>query len=160
MHYTSISLFAMQHLAQQLALVLQPKDVITLSGDLGSGKTTFARAVIQALSQATEVTSPTFNLMQSYDITFKDGRKDTLWHLDLYRLKQRAEAYELGLEELWKHCVLIEWAEIVMDWIPPENHLDITFDFGDTQECRTLVLKGSASWQQRLELFKLEPFTQ
>ena len=77
-------------LAQRIALKLKPGDTITLTGDLGAGKTTFARALIRALlnDADAEVPSPTFSLIQTYD-----APRLTLAHLDLYRLTEEQEAY-------------------------------------------------------------------
>jgi len=125
---------------------------VTLSGEVGSGKTTFARALIQALvTHPVQVTSPTFTLMQSYDIELAGGEAETLWHLDLYRLKHASEAEALGLRELWPHIVVIEWPEIIETMLPRER-LNIAFDFGATPESRTLRLRGNEAWRSKLHL--------
>jgi len=151
MIFNSLSIAQMQQLAQIVAGSLTSGDVVTLSGEVGSGKTTFARALIQHLSAgAPEITSPTFNLMQSYDVTLGNGAKETLWHLDLYRLKNKAEAEELGLSELLPHITVIEWPELIQNMLPA-NHLNIAFDFGRNQETRTLVISGNEAWQNKLK---------
>lgn len=139
----------MQALAKAFALRLKPQDVVTLEGDLGSGKTTFARALITALSPAeVEVTSPTFSLMQPYDVKLADGSAERLWHLDLYRIEDAAELAALGLEELWPHIALIEWPSIAAGVLPQER-LNITFNFA--AEGRTLAFYGNDAWRQRLK---------
>lgn len=151
MLFDSLNLSQMQYIAKSFAHILQKGDVITLSGEVGSGKTTFARALIGHISTVpVEVTSPTFTLMQSYDVKLKDDLQETLWHLDLYRLKNRAEAEELGMAELWPHVVLIEWPEIINDLLPG-NRLNIAFDFGKSRETRTLTISGDKKWQNRLQ---------
>src|SRR5262245_7521997 len=98
-----------RRLAGLIALKLRPGDTVALSGGLGSGKTTFARALIRALlgDPDAEVPSPTFSLMQTYE-TPRLG----LAHIDLYRIGSEAEALELGAsEEIDKGALLVEWPE-------------------------------------------------
>lgn len=94
-------------IAVQFAARLKPREVVCLHGDLGMGKSVFARAVIRALSgdEGREVPSPTFTLVQTYE-TPKGG----VWHFDLYRLKDPEEIFELGWEEaLAEGIVIVEW---------------------------------------------------
>jgi len=149
--FNSLSIVKMQSLARDLSHRLCPGDVITLSGEVGSGKTTFARAMIESIAPyVQEVTSPTFTLMQSYDVTLANGGQDTLWHLDLYRLKHPEEAEELGLRELWRHITLIEWPEIIEKSLPGQR-LDISFDFGKNHDTRSLRFGGDEAWQNRIK---------
>ena len=97
---------ATERLAHFLAQELQPGDLVTLSGGLGAGKTTLARAIIQTLADdpELEVPSPTFTLVQTYETPTA-----LVWHFDLYRLKDPQEAVELGIEDaLSDGIVLIE----------------------------------------------------
>jgi tRNA threonylcarbamoyladenosine biosynthesis protein TsaE len=108
--------------AAALAPQLRQGDIILLHGDLGAGKTTFARALIRALTgeAALEVPSPTFTLVQTYDTPLGD-----LWHFDLYRLKNSDEIYEVGWEEaLGGGLILLEWPERLGALLPPVR-LDI-----------------------------------
>jgi len=149
--FHSLPIGQMQSLAQRLAGQLGSGDIVTLSGEIGSGKTTFARAMIGAIAEGTpEVTSPTFTLMQSYDVKLADGVNDVLWHLDLYRLKNRKETEALGLDELWQHIVVIEWPDIIAP-VLPKKHLTISFDFGKNHDTRRLVFSGDETWQGRLK---------
>ena len=91
-------------LGRRLAGVLVPGDVIALSGDIGSGKTTLVRQVLLALGYGAEVPSPTFNLVQSYTAGGLE-----IWHFDLYRLKAAREAIELGFEDALDGVSFIEW---------------------------------------------------
>jgi tRNA threonylcarbamoyladenosine biosynthesis protein TsaE len=96
-----------QQLAVQLAAQAKTGDVFALQGDLGAGKTAFARYFIQALaSVSVDVASPTFTLLQTYDTS-----KGEVWHYDLYRIENEAALVELALEDATSHIVLIEWPE-------------------------------------------------
>src|ERR1700726_4803472 len=108
--------------AIDIAAALRPGDMVTLSGDLGDGKTTFARALIRYLAgnEATEVPSPTFTLMQSYDLP-----RFQVVHVDLYRTSGTAELAELGFDDLPQGAViLLEWPDRAGSWLPPDR-LDI-----------------------------------
>jgi N-acetylmuramate 1-kinase len=113
---------ATHRLAVDIANSLQPGDTVTLSGDLGAGKTTFARSLIRYLSgdQAIEVPSPTFTLMQSYDLP-----QFPLVHADFYRLTSPAELAELGFDDLPEGAVvLVEWPDRAEGHLPADR-LDI-----------------------------------
>ena len=116
-------------LAAELAGGLVRGSCVTLEGEVGAGKTVFARALIQALCGAqTQVNSPTFTLVQTYPAVLADGNKLTLWHYDLYRLKHPAELIELALDEaLDEGIVLMEWPEIAQDMLP-ESRMRITIE--------------------------------
>ncbi len=108
---------ATQRLAVDIANSLQGGDLVTLSGDLGAGKTTFARALIRYLGgdPALEVPSPTFTLMQIYDLP-----QFPLVHADLYRLSGPAELDELGFDDLPEDAVvLVEWPDRAAGFLPP-----------------------------------------
>lgn len=135
-------------LAGKVAAGLRPGDVILLIGELGSGKTTFARALLRALGVVEEVPSPTFTLVQTYDVG-GGGDGFTLWHFDLYRLETAAEIEELGFEEALDTGVsLVEWPEIVADlW--PEDRLEIRFAHTDAPDKRAVTVTGGADWARR-----------
>lgn len=130
-------------LARKVAVLLHPSDVILLRGDLGTGKSTFARALIQALcGEDTEVPSPTFTLVQVYETAHF-----LLWHFDLYRLKSPEEIYELGVEEAYAGGVsLIEWPERLGKNLP-KKYLEIELKYGTHDNERLLCLTG---WGDRL----------
>jgi tRNA threonylcarbamoyl adenosine modification protein YjeE len=107
-----------------IAAALEPGDLVTLSGDLGAGKTTFARALIRYLAgdETIEVPSPTFTLIQTYDLP-----RFALVHADLYRLSGAAELAELGFDDLPEGAVvLMEWPDRAGGFLPGDR-LDITF---------------------------------
>ena len=140
-----------QALARALAAVVRVGDVIALSGDLGSGKTAFARAFISALpaeagvAGGEEVPSPTFTLVQTY------ARKPApVWHFDFYRVTRPEEAFELGLEEaLATGISLVEWPERIAGLLPARR-LDLRLDFAEAPDGRRAVLSGGGDWPARL----------
>ncbi len=134
-------------LARRLAVLARPGDVVALSGGLGAGKTSFARAFLRARAgdPALEVPSPTFTLVQTYDLP-----GGVVWHLDLYRLKRPEEAWELGIEEAFASAiVLIEWPEN-LGALLPEEHLALRLEAGAAEGARVAVLEASPAWRARL----------
>ena len=132
-------------LASEAALSLKIGDVVTLSGPLGAGKTTFARALITHLGDEGEVPSPTFALTQRYETPRLD-----LCHCDFYRL-QPPELEELGLDDvLDEACLLIEWPERASDWLPADR-LDIALAETSDPNTRHVTLTGHGAWGPRLD---------
>src|SRR6266436_4214265 len=132
-------------LAARIAAMARPADVIALKGELGAGKTAFARAFIRARGSQDEVPSPTFTLVQIYDVD-----PTVIWHFDLYRLRTPAEAWELGIEDAFTAGIsLIEWPERLGPLLP-ERRLEITFTFGNGPGDRRIYLDPSVQWQARL----------
>jgi len=115
-------------LAIAIGALLKKGDFIALTGDLGAGKTAFSRFLIQSLEESYEdVPSPTFTLVQFYDLP-----KFTIWHFDLYRVKNHEEVYELGWEDAISDGVcLVEWPERAKN-ILPEDRIEINFSFADS----------------------------
>jgi tRNA threonylcarbamoyl adenosine modification protein YjeE len=142
---------ATERAAAQLARVALPGDCITLEGPLGAGKTVFARAFIRALcGEETEVTSPTFTLVQRYDAMLADGYIVPLWHADLYRLHAPGELRELGLDDMLDGCItLIEWPQIAAASLPPDR-LALTLEPGKDPHSRTLHCAVPPAWAHRL----------
>jgi tRNA threonylcarbamoyl adenosine modification protein YjeE len=121
---------ATHRLMMDVAAALVAGDLITLSGDLGAGKTTFARALIRHLAgdERAEVPSPTFTLMQAYELP-----RFNIVHADLYRLSGPAELTELGFEDASEDAVtLLEWPDRAAGHLPP-NRLDIAFTLSPQQ---------------------------
>lgn len=135
-------------LAARLALRARPGDVIGLSGELGSGKTSFARAFIRAFGGGEEeVPSPTFTLVEIYSFL---GRP-TIWHFDLYRLGAPEEAWELGIEEAWIEGIsLIEWPERLGGLLPAERLL-LALSEGAHPAARVARLSATSGWTGRLD---------
>lgn len=100
-------------LARRLAPTLRRGDVVALAGALGTGKTTFVQYLVEALGGGTDVTSPTFTLLQTYPVTLADGNSCELYHYDLYRIAHPGELAELGLGEA--PLAVIEWPERLAD---------------------------------------------
>lgn len=135
-----------QLFAEKLAKAVEIGDIITFTGDLGVGKTSFIQFFIKRLaSNDVEVTSPTFNLVHTYTLD-----KFEIWHFDLYRLKDNREIYELGIEEAFiKGVSLIEWPGIIEN-ILPKNRLEISLLFGEKNDERIATISGFGRWNNKL----------
>lgn len=136
-------------LAKRLAKISKIRDVFLLNGTLGVGKTVFARAFIIELSNAKEVPSPTFTLMQVYE-----GKDFDIFHFDLYRIKSAEEIFEIGIEEaIYSGVSLIEWSNKMSNYLPKdvfEVNISINPDNSRTIE----IITNSSEKQQRLEHLK------
>ncbi len=141
-----------QEFARKLARLCKTRDCLLLYGELGMGKTTFARGFIKSIATTTEeITSPTFTLVQTYSLP--DGGE--VWHCDLYRLRNENELLELGLYDVFDSAImLVEWPELAAH-IMPEGSLSITFMA--VGQGRKITLKGNkAEWADRFK--ELEKF--
>ncbi len=139
-------------LAVLLADRLQPGDAILLDGALGVGKTCFARALIRHLSGSdTEVPSPSFNLVLTYDLPPSRFQGGTLWHFDLYRVSHPRELDELGLDDALRDGVtLIEWPDRLGPQTPA-HALKLSLSLlTDAAGPRQAELQGAADWAARL----------
>ncbi len=140
---------ATQRFAVEIANALEPGDLITLSGDLGAGKTAFARALIRHLAGDPElaVPSPTFTLMQVYELP-----RFTLAHADLYRLSSADELAELGLDEIAATgVVLMEWPDRAHGWLPADR-IDIVLTLAPARgdQYRDAQVTGYGKLAQRV----------
>ena len=117
-------------LATRFARLFKPPMVLFLQGDLGAGKTTFARAFIHALGFKGYVKSPSYGLLESYPVS---GR--TVLHLDLYRIADPQELDYLALRDLYdeKSVLMVEWPRKAVDYLPAP---DLVLEFGEDTETR------------------------
>jgi len=127
--------------AKKFASKLNKKDVIVLSGDLGSGKTKFTEGILSFFGLENEISSPTFTIVNEYS---KDDIK--IYHFDVYRLEDSSEFYEIGGDEYYENGIcIIEWGEIIEDALP---HDYIKIDFSrnlNDENSRTLNIQSIGS---------------
>ena len=141
-------------LAVALAKHVTMGDIITLSGDLGVGKTVFARAFICALGYKDEVPSPTFSLVQSYDLN-----SIPVHHFDLYRIERPEDTFELGIEDLYSEGIsVIEWPERLSSYLP-KDRLELVFLYpvneSKINSIRHIRIAGWGCWATRaIKIFK------
>jgi len=129
-------------------------DVIALHGDLGSGKTSFARGFIRALTSADEeVPSPTFTLVQTYA-----AEAGTIYHFDFYRIEDPDEAWEIGIEEAFAGGIsLIEWPER-LGALLPRDRLDVRLEIlpGADDNVRRITFSAAPCWARRMETLQAD----
>ncbi len=133
----NLSINEMFEQAKSLAQQLNKKSIILLEGDLGAGKTTFAGQIINAMStKEMQVTSPTFNIISVYEFDNKE-----IWHFDLYRITNKMELFEIGIEEAFENAIsIIEWPQIAMDLIPKEHiHIELKIS-QENQDLRDITI--------------------
>lgn len=128
----------------RLAKACRAGDVIALHGDLAAGKTTLARSLVRFFAGSdTDVPSPTFTLVQTYETPTLE-----IWHFDLYRLEMPEEAGELGLSEAVDGLALIEWPQR-LGALLPQTRLDVRLDFSG--EGRIACLTDHHDWSARID---------
>jgi len=136
------SILDLQKITSRINKILLPGDVIFLYGQIGVGKTTFVRLLINNYEnekklKKSEVLSPTFNIVFEYDI--KDF---TIEHYDLYRLKNEKEIKNIGLfANLKQNITIVEWPELIKN--KPINRIDLFFEYTKDMNERTLTIKTS-----------------
>ena len=115
--------------AENFAKELNKKDIIVLSGDLGSGKTKFVQGILKHFGLENEISSPTFTIVNEYNTSICP-----IYHFDVYRLADIDEFYAMGGEEYFENGIcLIEWGEIIKDALP-SNYIKITFSKNDDND--------------------------
>ena len=130
-----------EQLAYKFSKKIKPGDVVFFFGEIGVGKTTFIRYLINSFQrenklELTEVTSPTFNLLNEYQIN-----DIKINHYDLFRIKSVDEIKNLGLfEEIKKTIVLIEWPQIINEI--PKNLIELVFEYKKDHQKRSVQVKG------------------
>ena len=142
--------FETKKLAQKISFFLRPKDIVLLKGDLGAGKSYFARAFIQSLlGEETEVPSPTFTLVQEYETSL-----GPVCHFDLYRLKNEEEVFELGIDEAFARAIsLIEWPERLGSYTPKE-YICLDFSFTENPDERIVTFSFTQKYECIAEKIK------
>ena len=134
------SIRELEKIADKIKKKLSPGDVVFLYGEIGVGKTTFARLLINSFEnekklKKSEVLSPTFNIVFEYEI-----KEFTIKHFDLYRLKNDNDIKNIGLyENLEQSITLIEWPELIKN--KPQNRLDLFFEYKKDYNERSLIIK-------------------
>ena len=127
-------------IADKIKKILLPGDVVFLHGEIGVGKTTFARLLINGFEnekklKKSEILSPTFNIVFEYEI-----KEFTIKHFDLYRLKNSNDIKNVGLfENIEQSITLIEWPELIIN--KPENRFDLFFKYAEDYNERSLIIK-------------------
>ena len=130
-----------EELANKILAKLKLGNIVFLYGEMGVGKTTFVRYIINGLQkknelQLTEVTSPTFNLLNEYQIN-----QIKINHYDLFRLKSEDDLRNLYLFEDNKNSItFIEWPQIIKE--KPKNLIELVFEYGDDYKNRSVQIKG------------------
>ena len=118
-----------KQIAKKLASKLQNKDIVVLSGDLGSGKTKFTEGFLSYWGLENEISSPTFNIVNEHN---KDNTN--IYHLDVYRLENKGEFYAIGGTEYFSTGIcVIEWGELIED-ILPNNYIKIKFSKDESND--------------------------
>jgi len=141
------SLEHLQLISKRIVDKISEKDCIFLVGEIGAGKTTFTRSLINSLQkkegvEETEVLSPTFNLLHEYDI-----KKIKVMHYDLYRIKDNKELDQLGIfSENMNSIKIIEWPQLVETNV--RDRLELHLSYSRDENERILILKGLGKWNE------------
>ena len=126
---------------------LQNGDIVLLKGEIGAGKSHFARSLIQAaMDKVEDVPSPTITLVQTYDTIV-----GSIWHADLYRLSDQSEVFELGLIDAFGNdIVLIEWPDR-LGYLEPQDALTVELVILENDKREVIFSTSSCMWEARLE---------
>ena len=133
-------------LSKKISKIIKAGDVIFLHGEIGVGKTTFTRFLINHLEvenkiKKSDVLSPTFNIAYDYDIG-----KIKVYHYDLYRIKSNKDILELGMFDVSKdHIKIVEWPEIIE--IKPKDRIDILLQYSKLANSRKVKITGFGKWK-------------
>lgn len=139
-------LTAMEALGARIATQLRAGDVVALTGDLGAGKTTLARAILRVLGHEGEVPSPTFTIIETYN---GPQMRVPAVHADFYRLNRPEESEEIGLDDYREGAALIaEWPDKAGGFAQESQCLSIRLEFAD--EGRAAIVEGGSDWLGRM----------
>lgn len=154
MKLTVDSVAATRKLARKFKDLLKPQDVVCLYGDLGAGKTVFAKSLIQAFNPTlTDVPSPTFTLVQIYDTP---NQTDGIWHFDFYRIKDQNEVFETGLDEALSSAIsIIEWPEKIASFLPSDSLKIYIRTDKDNPNQREIEIQEEGKWQNLNKILNL-----
>jgi tRNA threonylcarbamoyladenosine biosynthesis protein TsaE len=146
-----------REVGEALASMLQPRDTVVLTGDLGAGKTTLVQGIGRGLGVEDHVASPTFTLVHEYT-----GRLD-IAHVDVYRLERVQDVLDLALDELGgpDRVLLIEWGDAVSDLLPEDRlRVELTTEGAEADTRRIVMTPQGRSWAVRWERLEqvLDPF--
>ena len=135
-----------QNLSEKISKIIKVGDVIFLYGEIGVGKTTFVRFLINHLEvenkiKKSDILSPTFNIVYDYEIG-----KVKVYHYDLYRLKNYKDILELGIFETSKDYIkIVEWPELIE--LKPKDRIDILFQYSKLMDTRKIKITGFGKWK-------------
>ena len=135
-----------KNLSKKISKIIMNGDVIFLYGEIGVGKTTFARFIINHLEveneiKKSDILSPTFNIVYEYEIG-----ETKIHHYDLYRLKNYKDILELGMFDISKdHIKIIEWPELIES--KPKDRIDILFQYSKLKDTRKVKVIGFGKWK-------------
>ena len=135
-----------RNLSKKISKIIKPWDVIFLYGEIGAGKTTFVRFLINHLEvenkiKKSDVLSPTFNIVYDYDLG-----KIKIHHYDLYRIKNYEDILELGMFDILEdHIKIIEWPELIKS--KPKDRIDIFFQYSKSIDSRKVKINGLGKWK-------------
>ena len=135
-----------ENLSKKFTKIIKSVDVIFLYGEIGTGKTTFVRFLINHLEvenqiKKSDILSPTFNIVYDYQI----GKKN-IHHYDLYRLKNYKDILELGMfDNSEEHIKIIEWPELIE--IKPKDRIDLLFKYTEIEDIRQVKITGFGKWK-------------
>lgn len=133
-YYTSTSESDTLNFAKDFAKTLKIGDVVVLSGDLGAGKTKFTEGILSYFGLDSEISSPTFTIVNEYK-----NKDISIFHFDVYRLEDVDEFYAIGGEEYFeKGICIIEWGELIKDALP-KNYIQINFSKDENDENKRII---------------------
>ena len=135
-----------ENFSKKFTKIIKSGDVIFLYGEIGTGKTTFARFLINHLEvenqiKKSDILSPTFNIVYDYEIG-----KTKIHHYDLYRLKNYKDILELGMfDNSREHIKIVEWPELIE--IKPKDRIDLFFKYTELEDIRQVKITGFGKWK-------------